>query len=1051
MHLKQSVKLFLIIFFVVICFRFHVVASVQYETDHFRLTILTSGQVESFVDLRNGANYADAKDTRFCVLRLQKSTAGVAADQMVQNGDILTFSFPGTAVAVKLQVTVHESHLIFDVVEITGGDFYDLQFARVALIIDYQKDDFAASAMSRKLHTSTLEFPGKSNLIGGQCYKAHGWEGAGVFLLGMPEVHLRETMQQVVASYPPGEMPVNLAGGPFAMDHPKNYGSYVIVSEAITEQQVDEWVAHLSRFGVTQVDFHQGTPFRQGDFHFNEKAYPNGVADFRKMSEAFRKHGFITGLHTYAQYIDVNSQFVTPVPSKDLDAMGTYALTDDLDTDETTVRVDISTADISETVGWSIRNSKVIRIDDELMIFDKPSRTAPYGFTSCQRGAYGTKVSAHSKGARVEHIVQLFDMFIPKDGSELFLEVARETARAYNEGGFGMIYLDALWSPRTDDYDLGRYYETLFVNELLKHVETPPLLEYGSFFATNLWYGRSRMGAWDTGHRGYRQFFDKHIEANHTTADPFYLPGHMGWMALCPSNGDNADNFQYHIMFQEDVEYLGAKILAYNYSLSYNDIHKNIAQPFAYRNGNILKNYDSLRRVGYFPPETLERLRDPNADFLLQHSGDDWRLTEANYERTLLRPDVREFSYSNPYPEQTPMIRIEHRHQPVAYTSSEGIDLIAFNETLPVSSTTTRNFSPPINLSNHLGMGFWIFGDGGNQRINIQVEAPSNLMSGYTDHTVTVDFEGWRYFALAEADNGMINKAYPCPMHEQCGDIYKDLRQTVYYNSISRVQMQIEGETKNLRFRTVRALPLQHTNLVNPTLEMDGKSITFQGNIRTGQYMEYTPGGHAVVYNAVGREVSEMQQNTPVFKLPTGDATIKFSATDPSGNNPVRITLRTDENPPPEKDNPPIPTDLSATYGQILSDVALPAGWSWVDETKSVGNVGVQTHEANYTPDDPKKYYAMTNVGLKVTVKDGGDPEITSSEEILAYPLRAWIHNRLLHVTGLTPGETLSVYTATGALEYHSIAISNEADIKLKVMGVYIVQSGGKSIKVVFH
>ena len=216
--------------------------------------------------------------------------------------------------------------------------------------------------------------------------------------------------------------------------------------------------------------------------------------------------------------------------------------------------------------------------------------------------------------------------------------------------------------------------------------------------------------------------------------------------------------------------------------------------------------------------------------------------------------------------------------------------------------------------------------------------------------------------------------------------------------------------------------------------------------------MEYTPdNGRAVVYEASGREISEMQPSIPSFKLPDGDAIIEFSGVTLSGNiTGVRITLCTNENPTTEKNYPTIPTDLYATYGQILADVTLPAGWSWINETRSVGNVGVQTHKANYTPVDPEKYYALTNIDLKVTVTTADPPITGNGEELSADPLRAWIRDGLLYVSGLTPGETLSVYTAAGALDYHSIAASYEANIKLKAPGVYIVQSGDKSVKVVF-
>ena len=871
---------------------------IQYATKHFQLTLSGDGQIARFVDLRSGINYADTADTKFCVLRLQKSDVGVASDKVLKKGDMLTFSFPGTPITVKLKVKVEKSYLVFDVADISGGDFYSLQFARVPLKIDYDRDDFAACAMSRKINTRTLDYPGKSNLLGGHCFKALGYEDAGVFLLGMPEAQMRETMKRVVDAYPPGEMPVSRAGGPYAMDDPKNYGSYAITTEAITEAQVDEWAARLSAFGINQIYFHQGTPFRHADFVFNKTAYPNGISDFRKVSEAFRRHGIATGILTYDKLIPGDSKYITPVPSKDLDVMRTFTLAADLGTDDRTVAVEESTADVSGITGYFVRNSMVIRIDDELIVFGNPSSSSPYGFTSCQRGAYGTKVATHAKGASVEHLTQFYHYFAPKNGSELFYEIARETARAYNEGGFELLYFDASDASfeLADDQELSWYYEALFVNEILKYTETPPSIEY-CWLSNLIWYGVSRVITLDAGTRGHRRFFDLHIHANLFTADRLYLPGQMGWTSLCPSRGDNTDHFQYHILFREDVEYLGAKMIAYNYGASYLDfIQANNAQPFSYRNGAILKNYDLLRRSGHFTAETVRRLHDPDANFMLCNSGDDWYLTEANLAYVLLRPDTREFTYRNPYHEQTPMIRIEHRHRPAAYESAAGIDLLPFDETQPAQSETIRAFDPPVDLSKHLGLGLWVYGDGGGQRIRIRMKSPFHIISGFVDRKLTADFTGWRYFALAEADNGMTDEVASTPLDFYDHLFYEEFRQTVHFNSISEISLHVTGDASGLRFRTVRALPLTETYLVDPALEYGGRKITFRGKIKNGHYMEYEPGGRAVVYDALGNEVSEMQPDTPSFRFPAGESALRFSGADQQGKPAsVRITLRTND------------------------------------------------------------------------------------------------------------------------------------------------------------
>jgi len=67
-----------------------------------------------------------------------------------------------------------------------------------------------------------------------------------------------------------------------------------------------------------------------------------------------------------------------------------------------------------------------------------------------------------------------------------------------------------------------------------------------------------------------------------------------------------------------------------------------------------------------------------------------------------------------------------------------------------------------------------------------------------------------------------------------------------------------------------------------------------------------------------------------------------------------------------------------------------------------------------------------------------------------ATSLQAWTCHGLLRVTGLTVGETLRIYSASGALVHHSIATSGEADVPLRAQGVYIVHSGDNTVKVVF-
>ena len=153
----------------------------------------------------------------------------------------------------------------------------------------------------------------------------------------------------------------------------------------------------MDKAGIDQIDFHQGNPFRQGDFHFKDAAYPNGVSDFRRMTDELKKHGMMAGLHTYSEFVVNGSKYLTPVPHKDLDVMNTYTLTEDLTAESKDVPVEESTENIEFVLAYTRRNSHYVRIDDELLEF---TELGTNGFLKCKRGACGTVVGSTKKARR---------------------------------------------------------------------------------------------------------------------------------------------------------------------------------------------------------------------------------------------------------------------------------------------------------------------------------------------------------------------------------------------------------------------------------------------------------------------------------------------------------------------------------------------------------------------------------------------------------------------------------------------------------------------------
>ena len=78
-----------------------------------------------------------------------------------------------------------------------------------------------------------------------------------------------------------------------------------------------------------------------------------------------------------------------------------------------------------------------------------------------------------------------------------------------------------------------------------------------------------------------------------------------------------------------------------------------------------------------------------------------------------------------------------------------------------------------------------------------------------------------------------------------------------------------------------------------------------------------------------------------------------------------------------------VPTEINATYGDTLSEVALPSGWTWVEaDTTAVGNAGNRDHQALFTPADPANYETATETVTVAVAK--ATPAYTVPTELSA-------------------------------------------------------------------
>ena len=340
-----------------------------FQTDSLKYIVKANGTVGGFIDKRDGSDLQDRSDLWFCTLQVGRDKSDSFADHgvhadfnvhsdasrtslhscKVEKKDGLYYvSFTDgksvSKVKVALEVKCGKEAIVFRIAKI-DGNFFSLTFAR-CLLKTVPLDDslFGGTSMAMTLNVTMREFPGRSRALGGIVYRKLGYDNATLAMIGTPQAQLRSVMKAIASQFKKGEMPVHAAGGPFALDDVRSRGNYIITSAAITKNDVEAWCKHLSKFGINQIYFHQGNPFRHSDFVFNKSAYPNGISDFREVSKEFNKHGIITGILTYAHFVTFNSKFVTPAPHRDLMIMRHMTLNADIDAKQTSLPILESTS-----------------------------------------------------------------------------------------------------------------------------------------------------------------------------------------------------------------------------------------------------------------------------------------------------------------------------------------------------------------------------------------------------------------------------------------------------------------------------------------------------------------------------------------------------------------------------------------------------------------------------------------------------------------------------------------------------------------------------------
>lgn len=840
-------------------------SNIIFETDLMRYELLHNGEISGIYDKRSGQNYIDpASPVYFAEIYHERAfiertihgnpakkytyiagplePTGAAAEHpesLAQEDNVLHVVFPSGV--VDFRVTCMADYLIFELIGKLPENIYSMTVSRALLKPFGDEDnDFCVTVHSMNINTkphfycSPLE-----HAVGVELFTAIDATEAKFALIAATKAALTDRIRGLVPYLDPERMIVSSKGGAFAAEHEGSNLSYTIILD------IDDLQKELSlynRYHINQIDFHQSGAFRQGDMRFFDK-YHNDPAEFRKLvAEPLKAAGKVVSLHTYAQMIAVadTNTLSDPEAQKDLKVIESFTLADDIS--ETSDHLKL-TEDIShvQTSGL-FRNyhSPYLLAEQEIMRFE----VGADGFC-VERGLFGTKASAHPAGTKVHHLEQMFNQLSPVPGSELFFRIARYTAQACNEGGFGMIYFDALDSLGLLSPEYAWHYAAAFILEVLRHCDEVPYMEYSIMFPL-LWHARSRMGAWDMPHRGYKYFVDCHRDFNQSGVHTYALPQMLGWFNFYPCTGsEQYPGKENRILHHDDVDLIGSRALAWNNSMA-SSYHSMDIFPKLVRNMERFAEYEHLRITNYFDESILAQMRN-DGEYALEKTDDmSFRIRRMHYTKSKLCPAYNQLSVSasNPFAPQKPFLRLEGLYS---------IGDRAVSLTGKVDGDGTR-LEKPVDLSATPCIRIKVTGNGTSDRLLVSLRSERHFADTIANYVIPCNFEGQKDFIFAENCNGDFRDS-DFEGKEPC--FFSEYMKLTDYEMMQEIRLYRQGNCKGVSVDEITMFDCQDIPVMNPCVRIGNQTLQFECTLHASDYIEYQE-GKAILYDIYGngREVS---------------------------------------------------------------------------------------------------------------------------------------------------------------------------------------------------
>ncbi len=887
---------------------------IEFETVHVKVSIeKESGKVREIINKYTNENVISTSVAPWFSTMVSVSGINyVPTSASIENGR-LKIEFEGGYKAYFLVETFDN----YFTVELDSELPYNVSYIDFAsLSIVCETDNYRISAVPMTTTVDPVSFPGgASKRTVARVFGAIGDViGAKVGITfsefgGVEEGAHRKYLKEISANIDDSKGLTSTHGGAFTYDEGNEdlFGDYVVLHGGITPSNATEIANMASKYSVDQIDLHQGSSaFVQGEFNF-VCAKESGDGSFisaslfkDRVSTLVHDNGIKLGLHTYASIIDPASTTILSNPKWQRQLMyypeDIITLSSDISSTDTTIysnegiegREFISTSGNGCSYNASIY-SQLILVDEEIMRVTAYNTTT--GKMTVKRGMCGTEAAFHDQNSEIRQLLCIYDGLQPIVGSELFWHVADLTAKAYNDGGFDMIYLDGIEGILNfSDSKLKYYYYSEFMRRIISQCKTKPIME-ASDNPASTWASRGRSGAMDYPSRQYKKFNTGHVNSNKDYLYR-YQTSTLGWFNFAPvpsaSPGYNYPNTFVKTIFRDDIDHLGVLAVAHDMSMAY----ESFTLDSMTHNNELIENityfdkYSYLRKNDYFSDKVKKTLTEGlknGKEYKLISKDGEWGFYETYYSSSIIRNISDKTSTdTNPYDVQTPYIRIEQRYSALP-DASEAI-LLNLGDGVSVSSVKGIHNANLSNITSSRALKVKVSGNGSeSDAILISLKDSAD---GRIDYFIPLNFTGEQDFILIDADNADFDGFEFAGINSKPAVDYTTYRTNLSASSVATVTISLTGECDGVTIGDIRVCSPVNAPASNPTIKVGDSEITFNTTLNSGEYLEYLPEenkAYKYYYKSYSYTNSNGGVSTLAYQKYTDDVEFSGEITIPAG------------------------------------------------------------------------------------------------------------------------------------------------------------------------